>query len=299
MQPRKRQSFQRRLLAWYIRNRRPLPWRKTRNPYHILVSEIMLQQTQVDRVWPFYQRFLKRFPTFQKLARARRAEVLRYWSGLGYNRRAINLHRLAQEVSEKHSGKLPRTAEELQKLPGIGPYTAAAITTFAFGAHGAFVETNVRRVIGRSVLKKHFPTPREDKKILRVAGTLVPQRKAAIWHHALMDLGALICLPRPRCDRCPLRTICLSYPAILKNPQARLKQPRELFEDSNRYWRGKILKALLGAPRDKILTRAALHQEVTRNTVRLSSRRLLKLLTALQSEGLVTVTKRNISLAGL
>src|SRR5947209_3644935 len=140
-------SFRRQILDWYDMHRRDLPWRGDPDPYHVLVSDVMLQQTQVDRVIPKYLAFLARFPTLQTLASASTADVLRAWQGLGYNRRALNLKRTAEAVVREHSGKLPRTVEELEKLPGIGRYTARAVACFAFGVQVAVVDTNVRRVL--------------------------------------------------------------------------------------------------------------------------------------------------------
>ena len=178
------------VLAWYSQNGRDLPWRHTRDPYAILVSEVMLQQTQVSRVLPRYLEWLERWPTVESLAAAPAADVIRAWSGLGYNRRAINLHRTAQAVAQR--GGFPRQIPELEVLPGIGPYTARALACFAFGAQVSAPDVNARRVLGRAFGDPDHPPP--------------PGR-AFDWNQALFDLGSTVCLARrPRCGECPLAT---------------------------------------------------------------------------------------------
>jgi A/G-specific adenine glycosylase len=182
-----------RLLAWYAANGRDLPWRRTRDPYAILVSEVMLQQTQVPRIVPRYEEWLERWPTAEALAAATPADVIRAWAGLGYNRRAVNLHRCAQRVAEL--GGFPREPAELRKLPGIGPYTAAAIACFAFGAQVAAPDTNAVRVLER----------------LGRPGAAPPEGRAYEWNQALFDLGREVCIARrPRCGQCPLADGCPS-----------------------------------------------------------------------------------------
>jgi A/G-specific adenine glycosylase len=180
-------------VAWWNQNRADLPWRRTRDPYAILVSEVMLQQTQVSRIVPRYEAWLARWPTVEALADAMPAEVIREWAGLGYNRRAVNLHRCAQRVVEL--GRFPREPAELERLPGIGPYTAAAIACFAFGAQIAAPDTNARRVLER----------------LGTPDIPPPAGRAYEWNQALFDLGREICIARrPRCDRCPVSAGCPS-----------------------------------------------------------------------------------------
>jgi A/G-specific adenine glycosylase len=182
------------LLAWFSQHRRALPWRGTRDPYAILVSEIMLQQTQVTRVIERWTAWLERWPSAEELAAASTADVVRAWSGLGYNRRAVNLQRAARAVTE--AGEFPRTLEGLRALPGIGPYTATAIACFAFDAQLTTVDVNVRRVLTRALEQEEAPPP--------------PGR-AWEWNQALFDLGATVCLARiPRCDVCPLAAGCPS-----------------------------------------------------------------------------------------
>jgi A/G-specific adenine glycosylase len=202
-------AFRRRLSAWFRRAGRDLPWRKTRDPYRILVSEAMLQQTQVSRVLEFYPRFLSAFPSLEKLAAAKPRHVLEQWEGLGYYARARNLHALARATKE-----LPSEPHELRKLPGIGPYTAGAVTSFAFEKRAALVDTNVARVLSRVFAPRLKPKrPRDLKKIWAIAEDVLPRSGKAGWTHnqALMELGALLCTARKkRCAECPVRTLCAS-----------------------------------------------------------------------------------------
>jgi len=198
------------LVAWYARARRDLPWRRSQDAYGVWVSEIMLQQTQVDRVKDYFNRFMARFPTVAALAAAEEAEVLRLWEGLGYYRRARQLHAAARRVMADHGGALPGTAAELRGLPGIGRYTAGAIASIALGHREPIVEANSRRVIAR--LAAHagrLDGPGGDEPIWRIAAGLVPAGQPGRFNQALMDLGAMICTPdAPRCDACPLARHC-------------------------------------------------------------------------------------------
>ncbi|MES2524243.1 MAG: hypothetical protein V4617_16210 [Gemmatimonadota bacterium] len=214
------QWFGRRLRAWYRRNARDLPWRKTRDPYHILVSELMLQQTQVSRVVDYYARFLERFPTLVHVAESPVSHVLDQWEGLGYYARARNLHKLAGVVTSNGAvpGEMPCDVESLQTLPGIGAYTAGAVATFAYERRAPLVDTNVARVLLRFFARKH--AARDTIKSAygqRVAWTLaersLPRAGRAVWEHnqALMELGALVCTARvARCGECPLQRECAS-----------------------------------------------------------------------------------------
>jgi A/G-specific adenine glycosylase len=202
--------FQRNLLRWFRRHGRDLPWRRTRNPYHIVVSEFMLQQTQVARVERFYGAFLARYPTLESLAAAPAASVRESWDGLGYYRRAANLHRLAQEVVEQRSGVIPSDPEDLRRLPGVGRYTAAAVASFAFERPVAPVDTNVARVLRRAF---HPRAPRKalEQRLWASAELLLPRRGSTAWafNQAIMELGALVCTARvPRCGKCPVWTVC-------------------------------------------------------------------------------------------
>lgn len=213
----RRADAQSRLLAWYAaEGRAGLPWRHTRDPYAILVSEVMLQQTQVDRVLPKYRAFLARFPTLPALAAAPRAEVIQEWAGLGYNARAVRLHEIARQAVERFGGGLPDTLEGLLALKGIGRYTAGAVACFAFGLPVATVDTNIRRVLWRvfrGIEPAEWPTgARATHEALALAQWALPADRAYDWQQALMDLGATICLARrPLCERCPLASVCCAY----------------------------------------------------------------------------------------
>ncbi|MFM8290964.1 MAG: A/G-specific adenine glycosylase [Planctomycetia bacterium] len=200
------------LLAWYARARRDLPWRRSADPYRVWVSEIMLQQTQVERVKEFFTRFIARFPDVRALAAAREPEVLRLWEGLGYYRRARQLHAAAKVIVAEHGGEFPQSAAELRALPGIGRYTAGAIASIAFGAREPIVEANSRRVIARLVGHDGpLGGTSGDEPIWEAAGRLVPARQPGRFNQALMDLGALVCATsRPLCGTCPLATACVA-----------------------------------------------------------------------------------------
>ncbi|PYN76516.1 MAG: adenine glycosylase [Candidatus Rokuibacteriota bacterium] len=208
------ERFQRRLLAWYAKHGRDLPWRRTRHPYRVLVSEIMLQQTQVDRVVPKYRAFLRRFPTVKRLAAAPVAEVRRLWYPLGYNVRPIRLHAIACETVARYGGRLPDREEALRRLPGVGRYTAGAILSFAYGRDTAVLDTNVRRVLGRVFLgRRRLARVRGDKTFWDLAASLVPPGRGYDFNQALMDFGATWCTARkPRCATCPMRSFCACFP---------------------------------------------------------------------------------------
>jgi A/G-specific adenine glycosylase len=205
--------FQRRLLAWYARHGRDLPWRRTRDPYRVLVSEIMLQQTQVERVVPKYEQFLTRYPTLESLAGARPGDVRRLWYPLGYNVRPLRLHAIACETVARYGGRLPDDAERLRALPGIGRYTAGAILTFAHGRDVAVLDTNVRRVLTRVFLgPRRARRVRGDKAFWDLAAALVPRGRGYDFNQGLMDFGATWCTPRrPRCAACPMTSLCATY----------------------------------------------------------------------------------------
>ncbi|HEU4993312.1 MAG TPA: hypothetical protein VFT29_00750 [Gemmatimonadaceae bacterium] len=199
--------FSRALRAWFRKRGRALPWRETRDPYRVLVSETMLQQTQVSRVVGYYGRFIDRFPTLEALANAPAGRVRESWEGLGYYARARNLHALAKRVSV-----LPSDPAMLRRLPGIGPYTAGAVASFAFERRAALVDTNVGRVLRRVFAPRaDFKTSRGQKRLWSIAETILPRTGAATWTHnqALMELGALVCTARvARCETCPVRGLC-------------------------------------------------------------------------------------------
>lgn len=207
-------EFRRRLHAWFRKHSRALPWRETRDPYRILVSELMLQQTQVSRVIDFYHRFLDRFPDVYSLAAARPARVREAWEGLGYYARARNLHALARQVTTAADGVIPNEPAALRELPGIGAYTAGAVASFAYEKRAALVDTNVARVLQRVFVPDVHPkTSAGSKTLWAVAELLLPKSGAQSWTHnqALMELGALVCGARsPKCGECPVSRVCAS-----------------------------------------------------------------------------------------
>ncbi len=213
----RRGEIWRNLLAWYsAQGRAHLPWRHTRDPYAVLVSEVMLQQTQVDRVLPKYEEFLSRFPTLESLAAASTADVIKAWASLGYNMRAVRLQQIARQAVEKYAGALPETLQELMALKGIGRYTAGAVACFAFGLPVATVDTNIRRVLWRAfrgIEPASWPSgERAQRDALALAEWALPPEHAYDWQQALMDLGATVCTSRrPLCERCPLTSSCAAF----------------------------------------------------------------------------------------
>ncbi len=206
-------QFQRKLLRWFSKHMRPLPWRIHGNPYRIFVVEIMLQQTQIKTVIPYYHRWLKAFPDIQTLARAPLDQVLKLWEGLGYYTRARNLHKAAQIIVEQFGGKIPSDARTLQNLPGIGRYTAGAIASIAFQKPVPLVDGNVARVFSRIFyLRKDIRNPKTQEMLYQLAETLIPKKEPGAFNQALMELGSLICIPdMPKCSICPVRSFCLAY----------------------------------------------------------------------------------------
>ena len=247
-------AFRRSLHAWFRRRGRALPWRETTDPYAILVSEFMLQQTQVATVLPYYERWLTRFPDFAALARAEESEVLHAWQGLGYYARARNLHAAARAVTENFGGTMPRSAAEIAHLPGVGRYTAGAVASFAFDQSEPIVDANIARVLAR-LTNSQLPidTAAGRAHLWDTAQKLLSKNRGRLHNSALMELGALVCLPRrPLCARCPVRSFCAATdPASLPRKKAKprvvllhephafaLRRNRILLEQSHERWRG-------------------------------------------------------------
>ena len=223
------QAIRMSLLAWFRKQKRELPWRKTENSYQILVSEIMLQQTQVKTVIPYYRRWIESFPTVHKLASAEESQVLKHWEGLGYYSRAKNLKQSAEIIVTKFDGMVPETMEDLIRLPGIGRYTAGAILSIAFGLKVPVLDGNVKRVLSRLFRMNENGNNREsENRLWYKAGELVPEKNAGDFNQALMELGATLCLPKkPDCERCPLSAICESklHGVQDKFPPAKTRAP--------------------------------------------------------------------------
>jgi A/G-specific adenine glycosylase len=251
-------AFQHAVFSWYDRHRRDLPWRRTSDPYAIAISEVMLQQTQVDRVGPKYHEFLARFPNWKALAEATVGQVLRVWAPLGYNNRAVRLQLLARWVVA-NGGDLPADEALLRTMPGLGPYTAAAIAAFAFGQRTTVIDTNIRRVIGRALLGQPYPKPSFDRQLRSIAALLVPKERHSDWHQALMDVGAMVCSTRqPLCSACPLADLCSARSMLLDEGQPQPRATTESFNGSRRYYRGRFLDALRAVPDGEALPLTAL-----------------------------------------
>lgn len=232
------------VMAWGIPRMRELPWRDTRDPWRILVSEVMLQQTQVDRVIPKWEAFLEALPTPEACAAASLGDVLRLWQGLGYPRRARNLWATARVVAGDHGGRLPDDLDGLLALPGIGPYTARAVLAFAFERDVAVVDTNIARILARTEGERLTP-----KRAQAIADDAVPHSDGWIWNQVIMDLGAALCRPSPSCEECPLATRCGWNVAGRPDPDpavgsAGVSGRQAKFEGSDRQARGAVLRAL-------------------------------------------------------
>jgi A/G-specific adenine glycosylase len=308
-------AIQAALLTWFAEHARDLPWRRTRDPYQVLVSEVMLQQTQVDRVIPKYLAFLEAFPTLEALAAAPTSEVIRMWAGLGYNRRAVNLQRTARAVQEEHGGQFPSDVEALLKLPGIGPYTAGAVACFAFERDVAFMDTNIRRVLRRALAgpDEQEPPPAE-RELLALGAALVPEGRGWAWNQAIMELGALVCTAAaPACRRCPLRPHCRAYAAWAAEDEAAVLamgeptaprairqmrrvaegkasyKPEKPFVGSNRWYRGRVVEALRALPHGEALPLAELGPRVREQYGPADEPWLRELLSGLARDGLAAL----------
>lgn len=241
------------VLAWFDDRGRALPFRASRDPYAILVSEVMAQQTQISRVVAEWDRFLARFPTLADLASASPADVLRAWQGMGYDRRALNLRRAARAIVAEHGGRVPSDVAALERLPGIGPYTARAVASIAFGARVGAVDTNVRRVLSRALAGSGAAAdsaPPTAAWLQAAADAAVDEDRPADWTHAVMDIGATVCRPRaPLCDGCPLRAWCRFAAATAAAPRpARAGRRRATpFPATARWLRGRIVDRLRAA----------------------------------------------------
>jgi len=246
--PRSLRTFQSRLLAWFRAHRRELPWRASRDPYRVWVAEIMLQQTRIAAVIPYYDRFLRRFPDVHTLARARQPEVLKFWSGLGYYSRARNLHAAAKTIVARHDAEFPRNLEAALDLPGIGHYTAAAVLSIAYDEPFAVLDGNVARVFARlGALRSELREPRTWRNLLKTADELLARGAASDWNQALMELGETICTPQsPQCADCPISRWCDAHAQGLANE---IPAPRKKRATVN----VKIAAAILRDPQGRTL----------------------------------------------
>jgi len=247
-------ALRRALLRWYGRHRRPLPWRATRDPYRVWLSEVMLQQTRIATVTPYYHAFLRRFPTLEALARARDADVLEAWAGLGYYRRARSLHAAARWVVREHGGRVPDEPASFARLPGVGRYTTGAVLSIAYGRPLPALDGNAARVLSRlEALPASVRVPAGARRLWERAAALVPARRPGDWNQALMELGATVCTPRaPGCAACPLRRACRAHalgcvdrfpPAPARHAGERVRQAHALITR-----RGRVLMARREGP---------------------------------------------------
>jgi A/G-specific adenine glycosylase len=290
------------LLAWHRRHGQHAPWRESGDPYHALVAAVMAQQTQMSRVLPKFDEFVAAFPTVEALARAPAADVLRRWAPLGYNMRALRLHRAAKLIVRR--GGFPRAAAELEQIEGIGPFTAAIIASFAFGEPAPAIDTNVRRVLARLLGDPSAQLP--ERALLPAAEQLMSRRAPARWNQAMMDLGGLVCTSRsPKCDVCPLARWCRARPAFATKrvaegraqytssdrlkpvPQKRREPP---FRGSRRYYRGRIVQALRELPPGASLSPDKLVERLGRRDG-LDETKLGELIQSLRRDGLVRVLR--------
>lgn len=282
-----------RVLRWYKKHGRDLPWRNEPNPYRILVSEIMLQQTQVSRVLIKYPRFLTQFPSLKRLATARTSDVIKAWEGMGYNNRALRLQRLAATVIKTHRGRIPEHLHELEALPGIGRYTAHAMACFAFGQRVPVVDTNIKRVLTRVCFPRRQVIPKDDA-IWTLAHALLPQRSTHDWNQALMDLGATVCTAgRPACDRCPLADLCPSAHNIRARRPLTAKSEPAKEGIPNRIYRGRIIQALRELGTGKTIVSETLAESVKPGFRSADKRWFESLLQGLQSDGLLQIRAGN------
>jgi A/G-specific adenine glycosylase len=284
-------AIRRGLLAWHRRHALQAPWRASGDPYQALVAAVMAQQTQMSRVLPKFEEFTAAFPTVEALAAASTADVLRAWAGLGYNLRALRLQRAAQQIVAL--GGFPKQAAELQRIDGIGPFTAAIVASFAFGEPVAAVDTNVERVVARLAGDVDNALPRSV--VREGAGALVARRAAGRWNQAMMDLGALVCtVHAPKCDVCPLARWCRGRRKLahreIKAAEARARyRAQPPYRRSRRYYRGRIVDALRALPPGRSLAPAQLLERVP-DRDGLDERGMAELVESLRRDGLVRVT---------
>src|SRR5436305_3506519 len=301
------------LLRWYAAEQRDLPWRSTDDAYAILVSEIMLQQTQVERVLPKYQQFLSAFPTLADLAAASTAEVISVWVPLGYNRRAVSLQSIARQVMVEYEGRIPESIDELLKLKGVGRYTAGAIACFAYRKQVATVDTNIRRVLYRILIGLE-PTEVKinDAAMLALAEQVLPEGEAYNWNQALMDMGATICTSsNPQCTHCPLQETCRAYaemsqyslfPSGIVLKQLRKvaeKKPKyrsQPFTSTNRYFRGRIVDTLRSLPPQQRMQLHALGPQIKQDFCADDLPWLTQIINGLVKDGLADYTEEGIRL---
>lgn len=281
LSPQRLGAIRKRLLEWYEENEQPFPWRTARDPYAAMVAGVCAQQTQMSRVLEIYDRWMNEFPTIQDLAEASSADAIRVWGRAGYPRRAVYLHRTARVVCNKHGGRLPNERAMLEGLPGIGPFTAAIILNFGYGIDAAAVDTNITRVLGRVLfgdLQPALDTPARD--IRWASERLLTSGQASRWNPALMDFGASICTPHPKCGSCPLARLCDASAKFNAGATASAVRSQTVFAGSQREIRGMIMSLLRetdGArTRGQILADVASRSGAKRSRIKLAEQSLIK-----------------------
>lgn len=296
LSPQRLGAIRRRLLGWYAEHEQPFPWREAGDPYAALVAGVAAQQTQISRVLEIYERWMAAFPTIESLAAASDADALRVWGRAGYPRRALYLHRTAQLVCEEYGGVLPRDRAALESLPGVGPFTAAIVLNFGHGIDAAAIDTNIVRVLGRVLFGALQPALEVSAVDVRWATErLLPRGEALRWNPALMDFGASVCGPRPRCGACPLAGLCAAAPRFLSGEEASAVRAQGRFKGSQRELRGLIMSYLRGSAgamdRDDLIAAASRAAGVKRSRVVLAERSLI-------ADGLIQLTAGGLSLGG-
>lgn len=286
-------------MQWYAETARPFPWRRVPpDAYMVLVSETMLQQTQASRVAELLPLFMKTFPSIQQLAAASNADVVLRWKGLGYNSRALRLRDAARAIVENHGGVVPSQPDVLRALPGVGPYTSAAIACFAYNVWTVVLDVNVRRVYSRWLRKQATTSAVEsDAELIDLADCVIPRDTPSVWHHAVMDLGATICTARkPKCTACPLSDTCPSAGTMQES--VRTRRPEPLFRgEPRRLWRGRVVELLRGAGATG-LTRSKLNGAILGREATDTERQWLDdLVTTLEHDGLLSRKGLRITLA--
>lgn len=296
-------EVRRKLLGWHREHGMRAPWRESGDPYQALVAAVMAQQTQMSRVMPSYRRFMAAFPTVESLAEASPGKVIRVWVGMGYNQRAVRLHRAGRAIA---ADGWPRDAAGLAQIEGIGPFTAAIVASFAFGQPAACVDTNVRRVLGRLAGNERL----SERALEALADTAIDRDEPARWNQALMDYGARVCVPRPRCDECVVARQCASRGTYARPLQqvaeeraqyetgsrTRKKAKESRYEGSARFFRGRIVDALRALEPGRSIVVTALPEMIANGHAAPSHETTRELVEALERAGLVVVRRGRVAL---
>lgn len=295
----KQRKVQRAILRWYSHHGRRLPWRGIRNPYRILVSEIMLQQTQVSRVLALYPAFIRRFPSFQAVASARQRDVVQAWRGMGYNNRAVRLHKLARQVVSEYRGKLPSDKKTLLALPGIGKYTANALLSSVHGRVVPIVDVNVQRVLSRLLRRMDSTSAMLDANTSwKLAEQIIPRANAYSWNQALMDLGATLCTARnPKCGLCPVRVFCASHRSMAPARHQAKKGEPQFRGIPHRLYRGRVIEYLRNCNGTSPAQLGVVAAATVPGFTKRNAAWFMRIVKGLEKDGLVTITGGGSSLS--